>query len=536
MGTSARVTNSLPSTPRCVLNIEYFEFLLSAHPNRFHVNYILDGLRTGFDIGFLGSSLNTQPKNLRSAHQFRPLLAAAIAKELDRGHTVGPFDQPPFPITHCSPIGAVEKDDGTCRLVMDLSHPAGESINEFIPKEPFSVKYSKFDDAVRMVRQKGRGCFMSKLDIKHAFRLMPVHPSQWHLLCYHFDGKWFVDLVLPFGLRSSPAIFCQFADLVRWVLDVCYKVPLVINYSDDFLQVSGHDQGVAQQELDTIKRAFGDMGIPLAGPEKIIGPCHRLPYLGIIIDSLSMTMEVTEEKYQECMSTLPKWLNKAKCTQTQLKSLIGKLSFIAKVVRPGRLFLRRLIDLSKTVKKGHHHISLNAEARADIAWWLDFLPTWSKSNLIPEPKAILASDLMLFSDASDLGFGAFYGNEWIQGDWSAWKRKIPINYRELFAIFAAAETWGQDWRGKRIIFVTDNEPITEIWDKGSTPSPDIMSLVRPLFLAAAKGGYSVSFKHIAGVDNPIADALSRFQNDVFRHLHPSAEEEPTTIPPHVWPP
>ena len=143
---------------------------------------------------------------------------------------------------------------------------------------------------------------------------------------------------------------------------------------------------------------------------------------------------------------------------------------------------------------------------------------------------------MLFSDASDLGFGAFYGNEWIQGDWSTWKKKISINYRELFAIFAAAETWGQDWRGKRIIFVTDNEPITEIWDKGSTPSPDIMSLVRPLFLAAAKGGYSVSFKHIAGVDNPIADALSRFQNDVFRHLHPSAEEEPTTIPPHVWPP
>ena len=482
--------------------------MLKFHPNRIHVNYILDGLRSGFDIGFLGVSTNTSPKNLRSASQFKHLLTEAVAKEVKRGHTAGPFPYPPFPITHCSPIGAVEKDDGTCRLVVDLSQPMGKSVNEDIPKEPFSVKYSRFDDAVRMVMERGRGCFMSKLDIKHAFRLMPVHPSQWHLLCYQFEGMWYVDMVLPFGLRSSPAIFCQFADLVRWILHTCYHVPMVINYSDDFLQVSGHDLLIAQGELDTIKRAFIEMGIPLAGPEKIIGPCHRLPYLGIIIDSLSMTMEITEERYEECMQTLPKWLNKNKCTKTQLKSLIGKLSFVAKVVRPGRLFLRRLIDLSKTVKKGHHHISLNFQAKADISWWYDFLPSWSRSSLIPESKEVYASDLRLFSDASDEGFGAIYGTAWIQGDWSRWPDKISINYRELFAILAAAETWGQGWKGKRVVFVTDNEPITKIWDKGSTPSPDIMSLIRPLFLTAAKGGYSVSLKHIPGKNNPVPDALS----------------------------
>ena len=197
--------------------------------------------------------------------------------------------------------------------------------------------------------------------------------------------------------------------------------------------------------------------------------------------------------------------------------------------------MRRLIDLSKTVKKGHHHISLNAEARADIAWWYDFLPTWSKSSLIPDTREIYASDLKLYSDASDIGFGAIYGTEWIQGTWSRWPGKISINYRELFAILAAAETWGHGWRGKRIVFVTDNEPITQIWDKGSTPSPDIMSLIRPLFLAAAKGGYSVAFKHIPGVDNPIADALSRLQDQLFRRLHPTADQHPKEIPPHVWP-
>ena len=208
---------------------------------------------------------------------------------------------------------------------------------------------------------------------------------------------------------------------------------------------------------------------------------------------------------------------------------------MAKVARPGRLFLRRLIDLSKTVKKGHHHISLNSEAKKDIAWWFDFLPSWSRCTLIPDSKEIFASDIKLFSDASDDGFGAIYGKEWIQGSWVRWETMPSIDYRELFAIVAAAHTWGHNWIGKRIVFVTDNLPITQIWDKGSTPSPDVMGLIRDLFLVAARTGFSVSLKHIAGVSNPIADALSRFQDTLFRRLLPDARASPTAIPPQAWP-
>ena len=58
-------------------------------------------------------------------------------------------------------------------------------------------------------------------------------------------------------------------------------------------------------------------------------------------------------------------------------SLIGKLSFAAKIVHRGRIFLRCLIDLSKTAKKLHHYITLNVGANADINWWLEFLPHWN---------------------------------------------------------------------------------------------------------------------------------------------------------------
>ena len=529
---SHRQFNPLPTGQFTCIYINTFNNLLASHPNRYLVNYIINGLQYGFDIGFQGLSTSTRPKNLRSAIDNKDKVSLAINKELCRGHTAGPFQSPPFPIVHCSPIGAVIKKDNTCRLVLDLSQPKGFSINEYILKEDFAVQYTPFDEATDLVRLAGQFCYLSKLDIKHAFRLIPVHPSQWHLLCYWWEGKYFVDTVLPFGLRSSPGIFNQFANLVCWVIKSKFGIVSIIHYADDFFLVSGKDIHIAQQQLDTVCQAFQEMGIPLA-KDKIVGPVQKLTYLGIEINSQDLTIEITEERYIELMSTFSQWLHKKTCTKLELLSLIGKLSFVCKVVRPGRIFLRRLITLSTTAQK-LHHVNLNKAALADIQWWYSFLPTWNKKCIIPETLKVWSSDIKLFTDASDLGFGAILDTAWIQGSWESKHKKLSIDYRELFAIVAAAITWGHKWEGKRIVFITDNLPITQIWVTGTSQATEVMSLVRSLFLIAAKKGFSVSLKHILGVSNPIADALSRFQAQRFNQLLPQADQLPTEIPTEVW--
>ena len=521
--------NPIPVSKPCNINVDLFESLLEFHPDQNLVKYIVHGLRNGFDIGFTGPHSMSFPKNLKSADANKDAIRIAIEKEIRRGHTAGPFPTPPFPITHCSPIGAAPKKDGSVRLIMDLSQPHGSSINDDISKEEFSFQYSKFDDATDLLMKAGPGSLLCKLDIKHAYRLLPVRPDQWHLLCYCFEGKYYVDLVLPFGLRSSGCIFCKFADLVKWIITNHYHIEALVNYSDDFFAVLAKEIGLAKPQLMIIIQAFKDLNIPLA-EDKIEGPCLSLIYLGIIINSSRMTIEVPHEKFVEAMTSLNKWHNRRTCTKRQLKSLIGKLGHISKVVRPGRMFSRRLIDLSTTVDRMHHHITLNKEARADIDWWIEFLPQWIASSMIPPSRAIRSTDLRLYSDASDEGFGATYGNAWIQGAWDTNQKNLSIDYRELYAIVAATFTWGHTWGGKRILFLTDNEPITKVWDKTSSPSVSIMSLIRPLYLFAACNGFSVSFKHIYGIYNDAADALSRFQMSRFRRSLPTAEESPTIVP------
>ena len=527
--------NPLPRTIVTPVNIENFSSALTEHPDQELCAYLINGLTHGFDIGYNGSHTASSPNNLRSALEHKDAVTTAICKELKRKHTSGPFSKPPIPYLHCSPLGSREKKDGTRRLIMDLSQPSGEPINEGISKDDFTVKYANFDHATELVYKLGKDCLLTKIDIQHAFRLLPVHPSQWVLLGIHWMDMYFVDTRLPFGLRSSPSIFNSFADTVHWILQNNYALCDFTHYSDDFLFAHGPSLQKANIEIQTASAAFHHLGIPTAD-EKTEGPACQITYLGIEIDSSKQIIRIPNDKYNDLIEMLPFWMARRKCTKKELLSFIGKLSFVCKVVRPGRIFLRRLIDTSTSVKKLHHHITLNSEARADIKWWLDFLPTWNKTSIIPDPFTILSSDIRLNTDASNLGFGAIYNNAWIQSVWPAkyTNKQYDIDFKELFTIVVATKTWGHNWKGKRIVFLTDNLPITQIWQAGSTKSPLLMTLIRSLYLIAARFQCFISFKHVYGLHNPIADALSRFQDAKFRELAPAADPQPTPLPPDVW--
>lgn len=152
---------------------------------------------------------------------------------------------------------------------------------QFISKDEFPTAYVHFDVATALVRTMGRGCFLSKIDIKHAFRLLPVRPEDWPLLVYYWQGCFYVDLKLPFGSRSSPSIFTDFADLLCWILTTKYKL-VVIHYADDYLMFTTASLAEAKDDLQKFKEVFEFLDVPIA-VDKLVGPATVLVYLGIEI-------------------------------------------------------------------------------------------------------------------------------------------------------------------------------------------------------------------------------------------------------------
>ena len=521
----------LPSSAVTPVDVDRLANCLLNHPDVDHVRYVIEGLREGFDLGFRGRVVETWPNNLRNTRECPGQVLAAIQKEIERGHTSGPFSVSPFDVTHCSPLGAVGKPDGSVRLILDLSSPRGCAINEGISQEEFACEYSHFDQAVDMVRGLGRGCYMSKLDVKHAFRLCPVRPDQWHLLCYQWEGFLYVDTRLPFGGRSSPFIFNSFAQLLCWIFVNVGRVALIMHYLDDFFTANGSEEG-CRENRDMVVSLCAHLNVPLA-PEKIIGPFQVLTFLGIEIDSVNMQIRLPADKLQKLREKIRYFLGRKKVTLEELLSLIGSLNFASTVVKPGRTFVRRLIDLSTTVRSLHHYVSLNEEARKDILWWDEFVSQWNGVSLIPSPLRS-SPDMELYTDASDIGFGCVYGREWAYGVWPEGWKGLSINAREGFAIWVAVKLWGQEWRDGQIVIHTDSQVMTEVWKKGTCRDKDVMRVVRPLFMLGASINLSITLLHVPGVDNVKADLLSRFKIQEFRTRFAHMSTRPTVVPPEVW--
>lgn len=60
---------------------------------------------------------------------------------------------------------------------------------------------------------------LGKTDIKSAYRILSVHPTDKLLLGLEWQGNIFVDTRLPFGLRSAPLIFTAVAECLEWVVE-----------------------------------------------------------------------------------------------------------------------------------------------------------------------------------------------------------------------------------------------------------------------------------------------------------------------------
>ena len=167
----------------------------------------------------------------------------ALAKEVSRGHTAGPFPEPPIPNLQCSPLSVVPKKDGTWRIIVDLSSPHVYSINDNISREDYTLHHATFDQALALVALHVKNALMAKLDIKHAFRLCPVRLADRELLGIHWKGQFYVDLRLHFGLRSSPYLFNRLADTFEWILKNNYHIKDLMHYLDNYFTV-GPSQSV----------------------------------------------------------------------------------------------------------------------------------------------------------------------------------------------------------------------------------------------------------------------------------------------------
>ena len=185
--------------------------------DRTEAEFLLNGFTYGFPIQYTGPRLPRDAKNLRSATLNPELIKSKIKKEIEAGRVGGPFHERPLPNLIVSPIGLVpKKAPGEYRMIHHLSYPQGQSVNDFIDQQVCTVQYTSFDEAVKMVQELGQNCKLFKTDIRNAYRLIPIQPSDFELLGFYFEQMYYFDKALPFGASISCITFERFARFLEF--------------------------------------------------------------------------------------------------------------------------------------------------------------------------------------------------------------------------------------------------------------------------------------------------------------------------------
>jgi hypothetical protein len=414
------------------------------------------------------------------------------------------------------PLHAIIKEGKKARLVIDLSR----NLNDSLRYEYFH--YANVDDGVAAA---SANCWFGKLDLSNCYLSFPLHPDTYKYFYFRFEGYLYRFVCMPFGLAPAPRICTQLLSVPSFVLaqSGCPH----IRYLDDFLFIASTKQELADI-LNRAQAIFASFGL-VVNQEKTEGPLQQIEFLGILIDSINRVTACTEHRIEELCTLLKQAIQPNRIyRRDELQTFAGKLSFAAQVLPGARPFMRSMFD---AIHKCKHHYDLvrrHPSFTADAQFWLDHIRQWNGRQRWRQARS---APIIITTDASLNGFGFHLTETPRHIDASTWPVQLQIGsgycgsyheshyllhashtqigWCEMLAVLAAVQTYANVLRDQCVLLRIDNSGDVAILNRQSTRSLTIAELLRRVYALSLEFNFSIRAEHIPGVDNVLADFLSR---------------------------
>lgn len=421
-------------------------------------------------------------------------------------------------------------------MIQDMSYPrhseSTPSVNDGVCSDDFPTAWGTFDEATRMLLALPPGAQAATFDIRAAYRITPIRPSQQNALCFAWKGLVRVDRALMFGLASSAGVFGSLADLAV-AIALAHGYGPICKWVDDFFVIRLPGQTWTE---DDFTQATGKLGYPWA-PEKTRPFAFQQRYLGFIWDLAHRTVALPKDKFDEVTAMLQLWTtSEGTFSAKDCARLHGKLVYISAIFPLIRPFLRSAAWLYSTFCSPRARLHLPTGVRQDLLWTLDLLQRLPNELPLRQPTP---QDVMWWGDAStSFGIGVTLGSAW--GVW-AWAENLGVGPGKEFDIAWAeaiavevgllmAEHHGVTAPGARFLVRSDNQAVVAVVNKGRSASTNTNTVLRRLFRHCADLRVALWAEYVPSRDN-IADALSRGDIEAFLAGFPGTQLRTSLILP-----
>ncbi|XRB21013.1 reverse transcriptase domain-containing protein [Pseudoscourfieldia marina] len=422
-----------------------------------------------------------------------------------------------------------------------------------------AVRLDSIDDVLRDSFENG---WQAGIDLTECFLLYAQSALDADLFTLHDTAErgFFRARYYLFGGTQAPTIAQRWALTFKRILQQhalsfckrrhCSKDFRVVGaYLDDFkISIASHvEYEDALDMLDGVLTLLRRAGVDV-NPTKVDLPSKRQEYCGVVIDTERRHITISDQRRADYSDTIRACLENSddKITRLQLASIAGKLQWTTMVLPGGQARLtamyRSLYDIIENIPWWDYalswsdmaHVRITPQIRQDLHWWLEalnhghltraFYPgtgLWKGGIDVPADVeelqlCTLPSDPsvhVITTDAAGIGGGGWYGPHRFQHKYDGNSRPTS-NFRELDTAVRALELWAPCLAGvqsnpTRVLLRTDNTTTMAVFNKRASAVEAYQALIQRLNAVIDKYHLDVAAQHIRGVDNQLADQLSR---------------------------
>lgn len=451
----------------------------------------------GYDIELTSSDVKQDFPPL--PYVFSEEDSLSVQKEIELLQSKGVIEPVECPTDgYVSNIFLRKKKNGTNRVILNL-----KKLNKHV-----AYRHFKMDNLQAAINLMTPNCYMASIDWRDAYYSVPIAPSSRKYLTFAHKGLYYQYTCLPNGLASAPRIFTK---ITKVLFSHLRKLGInCVSYIDDCLLVAENELACKEAVLITVEASV-NAGFTVHPEKSVFLPVTTIEFLGFVLDSVTMTVKLTEPRVTKIVNSCNKLLNKRRVTIHEVAETVGLFVAAFQGVEFAPLYYRRL-DNEKTralkLNKDDYarHMPISQKARGDLHWWIKSLPGAVKSIL---PKDF--PSVFLASDASKIAWGAVNCSNKSEtgGHWNQSESVLHINCLELLSAYFALKSLARDYTNTHICIYIDNTTAVSYINHMGGRMATLNSLARKIWDWCQERSIWLSAAHLPGTENLEADLLSR---------------------------
>ena len=237
--------------------------------------------------------------------------------------------------------------------------------------------HSKMDNIWSAIRLMKPGCYMASIDLKDAYYPVPICSNYQKFLRFEWKGILYQFVCFPNGLALCPRKFTKLLKPVSSMLRKQGHI-LVAFIDDSWLTADGFNLCI-QNVVDTVT-LLDKVGFIVHPDKSVLLPTQTIVFLGFVLNSILMQVSLTHERALKLKEACENLLyTDFPCIRT-VAQVLGLTTSSFPGVLYGPLHHKFLeMDKSQALKTHNgnfdKNMSLSHEAKTDLKWWVDAIPT-----------------------------------------------------------------------------------------------------------------------------------------------------------------